>query len=203
MSGPLDYRSAGVDIDASDDAKHRIKALVESTFTAGTRGAFGGFGGMFRVPEGMRAPLLVSSADGVGTKIKLAIEAGRHDTIGHDLVNHCTNDILVQGATPLFFLDYVAFGALVPEVVEAVVRGVAAGCRENGCALVGGETAEMPGRVHAARLRSRGLHRGLRGGSRGARRLRACARATSSSGSRATGCTRTATRSRAGSSPSA
>ena len=145
MSGPLDYRSAGVDIDASDDAKHRIKALVESTFTAGTRGSFGGFGGMFRMPEGMRAPLLVSSADGVGTKIKLAIDADIHDTIGHDLVNHCTNDILVQGATPLFFLDYVAFGALVPHVVESVVRGVAAGCRENGCALVGGETAEMPG----------------------------------------------------------
>jgi phosphoribosylformylglycinamidine cyclo-ligase len=142
---PLDYRSAGVDIDAADAAKHRIRALVESTFTEGARGKFGGFGGMFRVPPHMRAPLLVSSADGVGTKIKVAIETDRHDTIGHDLVNHCTNDILVQGATPLFFLDYVAFGALVPEVVEAVVRGVAAGCRENGCALVGGETAEMPG----------------------------------------------------------
>jgi phosphoribosylformylglycinamidine cyclo-ligase len=145
VTSPLDYRSAGVDIEAADDAKGRIKALVESTFTAGTRGAFGGFGGMFRMPEGMRAPLLVSSADGVGTKIKLAIDAGVHDTIGHDLVNHCVNDILVQGATPLFFLDYVAFGALVPSVVESVVRGVAAGCRENGCALVGGETAEMPG----------------------------------------------------------
>jgi phosphoribosylformylglycinamidine cyclo-ligase len=145
VTAPLDYRSAGVDIEAADDAKDRIKALVESTFTAGTRGAFGGFGGMFRMPEGMRAPLLVSSADGVGTKIKLAIDAGVHDTIGHDLVNHCVNDILVQGAMPLFFLDYVAFGALVPEVVESVVRGVAAGCRENGCALVGGETAEMPG----------------------------------------------------------
>jgi phosphoribosylformylglycinamidine cyclo-ligase len=145
VTAPLDYRAAGVDIDAADEAKDRIKALVESTFTAGTRGGFGGFGGMFRMPEGMRAPLLVSSADGVGTKIKLAIDAGVHDTIGHDLVNHCVNDILVQGATPLFFLDYVAFGALVPEVVEGVVRGVAAGCRENGCALAGGETAEMPG----------------------------------------------------------
>ncbi len=142
---PLSYSSAGVDIDAADDSKHRIKALVESTFTAGTRGAFGGFGGMFRVPKELKEPLLVSSADGVGTKIKVAIEAGRHDTVGHDLVNHCVNDILVQGAVPLFFLDYVAFGKLVPETVEAIVRGVADGCRENGCALVGGETAEMPG----------------------------------------------------------
>ena len=145
MTAPLDYRSAGVDIDAAEESKDRIKSLVESTFTAGTRGAFGGFGGLFKMPEGMRSPLLVSSADGVGTKIKLAIDAGVHDTIGHDLVNHCVNDILVQGALPLFFLDYVAFGELIPEVVEAVVRGVAAGCRENGCALVGGETAEMPG----------------------------------------------------------
>ena len=145
MSAPLDYRSAGVDIEAADDAKWRIKRIVESTFTAGTRGAFGGFGGMFRVPPGMRAPVLVASADGVGTKIKVAIDANRHDTIGHDLVNHCVNDILVQGAEPLFFLDYVAFGKLDPAAVEGVVAGVAAGCRENGCALIGGETAEMPG----------------------------------------------------------
>ena len=144
-SGSLSYGDAGVSIDAADDAKGRIKALVESTFTAGARGAFGGFGGMFRVPQDAKQPLLVASADGVGTKIKVAIEAGRHDTIGHDLVNHCTNDILVQGASPLFFLDYVAFGKLEPAVVEEVVRGVAAGCRENGCALIGGETAEMPG----------------------------------------------------------
>jgi len=141
----LNYRSAGVDIEAADEAKHRIRRLVESTYTAGMRGAFGSFGGMFRVPEGLQAPVLVASADGVGTKIKVAIAANRHDTIGHCLVNHCVNDILVQGATPLFFLDYVAFGALVPTVVEAVVAGVAAGCRENGCALLGGETAEMPG----------------------------------------------------------
>jgi phosphoribosylformylglycinamidine cyclo-ligase len=141
----LDYRAAGVDLDVADDAKHRLKALVESTRTEGVLGAFGGFGGMFRMPSGMHAPILVSSADGVGTKIKVAIEAGRHDTIGHDLVNHCVNDILVQGATPLFFLDYVAFGKLDAAVAEAVVAGVAAGCRENGCALVGGETAEMPG----------------------------------------------------------
>ncbi|BAH38511.1 MAG TPA: phosphoribosylformylglycinamidine cyclo-ligase [Gemmatimonas aurantiaca] len=142
---PLDYRSAGVDIDAADDAKNRLAKLVQSTMTAGSRGAFGGFGGMFRVPDRYRAPLLVASADGVGTKIKIAIEADRHDTIGHCLVNHCTNDILVQGAVPLYFLDYVAFGKLEPAVVEGVVAGVAAGCRENLCALIGGETAEMPG----------------------------------------------------------
>jgi phosphoribosylformylglycinamidine cyclo-ligase len=145
VTGPLNYRSAGVDIDSANDARDRIRALVESTFTEGSRGRFGGFGGMFRMPAGATAPVLVASADGVGTKVKVAIEAGRNDTVGHDLVNHCTNDILVQGALPLFFLDYVAFGELVPEVVEAVVRGVVAGCRENGCALLGGETAEMPG----------------------------------------------------------
>ncbi len=144
-SEKLTYASAGVDIDAADDSKHRIKKLVESTFTAGARGAFGGFGGMFRVPEGAKKPLLVASADGVGTKIKSAIEADRHDTIGHCLVNHCVNDILVQGAKPMFFLDYVAFGKLIPSVVEAVVAGVSAGCRENGASLIGGETAEMPG----------------------------------------------------------
>ena len=145
MSSSLDYRTAGVDIDAADAAKHRIKAHVLSTLTSGARGEFGGFGGMFRVPTDVPKPVLVSSADGVGTKLKVAIEARRHDTVGHDLVNHCTNDILVQGAIPLFFLDYVAFGALDPTVVEAVVAGVAAGCRENACALLGGETAEMPG----------------------------------------------------------
>jgi phosphoribosylformylglycinamidine cyclo-ligase len=141
----LDYASAGVDIDRSDSVKQRIRAVVESTFTAGARGAFGGFGGMFRIPAGFQRPVLVSSADGVGTKLRVAIEANRHGTVGHDLVNHCVNDILVQGAVPLFFLDYFAAGRLEPAVVEAVVTGVAAGCRENGCSLVGGETAEMPG----------------------------------------------------------
>lgn len=141
----LDYRSAGVDIETADEAKSRIKRLVESTFTAGARGQFGGFGGMFRMPPDAKRPVLVASADGVGTKIRVAIAANRHDTIGHDLVNHCVNDILVQGALPLFFLDYVAFGALDPGVAEAIVAGVAAGCRENGAALLGGETAEMPG----------------------------------------------------------
>ena len=141
----LSYASAGVDIDAANDSKHRIKAHVESTFTSGVRGAFGGFGGLFRMPAEAKRPLLVSSADGVGTKIKVAIDADRHDTVGHCLVNHCTNDILVQGALPLFFLDYVAFGKLVPATVEGIVAGVAAGCRENGASLMGGETAEMPG----------------------------------------------------------
>ena len=141
----LRYGSAGVDLDASNAAKDRIKKLVESTFTRGVVGGFGGFGGMYRLPSGLNKPVLVSSADGVGTKIKVAIEANRHDTIGRDLVNHCVNDILVQGAMPLFFLDYVAFGKLDPAVVEAVVAGVARGCRENSCALIGGETAEMPG----------------------------------------------------------
>jgi phosphoribosylformylglycinamidine cyclo-ligase len=142
----LDYRAAGVDIDVADAAKERIRRLVESTTTAGVRGEFGGFGGMFRVPGGSGTgdQLLVSSVDGVGTKLAVAVAAGRHDTVGHDLVNHCTNDILVQGARPLFFLDYLAFGVLDPGVAEAVVAGVAAGCRENGCALIGGETAEMP-----------------------------------------------------------
>ncbi len=145
MSNSLDYRTAGVDIDAADEAKRRITAHVLSTLTSGARGEFGGFGGMFRVPTDVPKPVLVASADGVGTKVKVAIEADRFDTVGHDLVNHCVNDILVQGASPLFFLDYVAFGALDPRAVEGVVAGVAAGCRENGCALLGGETAEMPG----------------------------------------------------------
>lgn len=142
---PLDYSGAGVDLERSDAVKRRIRSVVESTFTAGARGAFGGFGGMYRIPAESRRPVLVASADGVGTKLRVAIEANRHDTIGHDLVNHCVNDVLVQGAVPLFFLDYFAAGVLVPDVVEAVVTGVAAGCRENGCSLVGGETAEMPG----------------------------------------------------------
>ena len=141
----MDYASAGVDIDASDDAKSRIKRLVESTYTEGVVGKFGGFGGMFRMPAGAKRPILVSSADGVGTKLKVAVEAGTNDTVGHCLVNHCVNDILVQGARPLFFLDYVAFGKLIPSVVEEIVSGVTSGCRENGATLAGGETAELPG----------------------------------------------------------
>jgi phosphoribosylformylglycinamidine cyclo-ligase len=141
----LDYKSAGVDIDAADEAKQRIKRLVESTFTKGAIGKFGGFGGMFRMPTDVKRPVLVSSADGVGTKLKVAVEANRHDTVGHDLVNHCVNDVLVQGAVPLFFLDYVGFGKLVPKTLEEIVTGVTRGCRENECTLSGGETAELPG----------------------------------------------------------
>jgi phosphoribosylformylglycinamidine cyclo-ligase len=143
MTTPLDYRGAGVDISAGDSAKERLKKLVDSTRTAGTLGEFGTFGGLFRSPGTNH--VLVASADGVGTKIKVAIAANKHDTVGHDLVNHCVNDILAQGAQPLFFLDYVAFAVLDAAVLEAIVAGVAAGCRENGCALLGGETAQLPG----------------------------------------------------------
>jgi phosphoribosylformylglycinamidine cyclo-ligase len=140
----ITYRDAGVDRDAARDAKFRILDLIKSTTTGNVVPNPGGFGGLCRIPEGMREPLLVSSADGVGTKLKVAMMSGRHDTVGHDLVNHCVNDILVEGARPLFFLDYVGMGALEPGVVEQIVGGVAAGCLENGCALSGGETAEMP-----------------------------------------------------------
>jgi len=124
----------------------RAKDAIRSTFTRGVVGDVGGFGGLFR-PDftGYQDPLLVASADGVGTKLKVAAAAGVHDTVGQDIVNHCVNDILVQGAKPLFFLDYIATGALDPAVVGALIEGVAIACRENGCALLGGETAEMPG----------------------------------------------------------
>jgi phosphoribosylformylglycinamidine cyclo-ligase len=140
----ITYRDAGVDRDAARDAKFRILDLIKSTTTGNVVANPGGFGGLCRIPEGLREPLLVSSADGVGTKLKVAMMSGRHDTVGHDLVNHCVNDILVEGARPLFFLDYVGMGTLEPGVIEQVVGGVAAGCLENGCALSGGETAEMP-----------------------------------------------------------
>src|SRR5918993_1299928 len=146
MSKSITYSDAGVSIDAANAAVEKIKRLARGTFNARTLSEIGSFGGMFDGAfPGMKAPVLVASADGVGTKLKVAFMTGVHDTVGRDLVNHCTNDILVQGARPLFFLDYVAFGKLEPPVVEGVVSGVAAGCRENGCALIGGETAEMPG----------------------------------------------------------
>ena len=142
----LTYRDAGVDIDAQDDGLRRIKALVHATRTPGVLADLGSFGGMF-APDltGIDQPVLVSSCDGVGTKLKVAFLTGIHDTVGRDLVHHCVNDILVQGATPLFFLDYLATGRLAPRTMAAIVGGVAAGCRDNGCALLGGETAEMPG----------------------------------------------------------
>jgi phosphoribosylformylglycinamidine cyclo-ligase len=142
----MDYKASGVDIDAGNETVRRIKALARSTFTAGVLSEIGSFGGLFQLdPTAWERPILVSSADGVGTKLKVAFMANAHRTIGLDLVNHCVNDILVQGARPLFFLDYLATGRLLPDVAEQVIEGLARGCRENGCALLGGETAEMPG----------------------------------------------------------
>lgn len=144
--GPLTYAAAGVDIDAAERALQRVKQLARGTFTAGVLSEIGSFGGMFALsPEDPTGTVLVASADGVGTKLRVAQMAGMHHTVGEDLVNHCVNDILVQGARPLFFLDYLAVGRLNPEVVVAVVAGVARGCAAAGCALLGGETAEMPG----------------------------------------------------------
>jgi phosphoribosylformylglycinamidine cyclo-ligase len=133
-----------VDREVAARAKSRIAELVESTRTADVVSRAGGFGGLFRVPAGFASPVMVSSADGVGTKLKVAIMANRHDTVGRDLVNHCVNDILVEGARPLFFLDYIGMGRLEQRVVVDLVAGLAEGCRENGCVLLGGETAEMP-----------------------------------------------------------
>ncbi len=141
--GAYTYEDAGVDLDAAGALKERLGALVESTRTDAVRAEFGSFGGRFRTGE--PGAELVASADGVGTKLKVAFRAGRHDTIGQDLVNHCVNDLLAEGAVPLVFLDYVATGELDGEVVHDVVAGIARACRENGCALLGGETAEMPG----------------------------------------------------------
>jgi phosphoribosylformylglycinamidine cyclo-ligase len=142
----MDYRESGVDIDAGNETVRRIKSLAKATFTPGVLSDIGSFGGLFRLDrERYQEPVLVSSADGVGTKLRVAFLSGRHDTVGADLVNHCVNDVLVQGASPLFFLDYLATGRLSPDVAEQVISGVAKGCRENECALIGGETAEMPG----------------------------------------------------------
>ena len=142
----MDYREAGVDITAADAAKARIKGLARATFNASVLTEIGSFGGMFRPDlSRYREPVLVASTDGVGTKIKVAILAGVHDTVGYDLVAHCVDDILVQGATPLFFLDYVALGKMNPAKVEQIVSGFSRACAELGCPLIGGETAEMPG----------------------------------------------------------
>ena len=142
----MDYKASGVDIDAGNETVRRIRGLARSTFTSGVLSDIGSFGGLFKLEPGQyKEPVLVASADGVGTKLRVAFLAQRHDSIGSDLVNHCVNDILVQGAEPLFFLDYLATGRLLPAVAESIVAGIAKACRENGCALLGGETAEMPG----------------------------------------------------------
>jgi phosphoribosylformylglycinamidine cyclo-ligase len=139
------YRDAGVDIEAASRAKARIKQLARRTFNKNVLREVGAFGGFFSLAGLARDAVLVSSVDGVGTKLKIAFALGRHSTVGADLVNHCINDILVHGAAPLFFLDYLSTGKLSPRVVEEIVGGIARACRENACALVGGETAEMPG----------------------------------------------------------
>lgn len=149
MPRAITYASSGVDIDRAGRAKERIKRLARATFTTGVLSDIGSFGGLFQL-AGIKNPVLVSSIDGVGTKIKVAIAANVHGTIGYDLVSHCVNDILVQGARPLFFLDYLAAGKIDTRVVTDVIAGVAKACRENQCALIGGETAEMPGLYHGA-----------------------------------------------------
>ena len=138
------YAAAGVRLDAAEEAQRRIAALVRTTRTPLALGAIGAFGGMVRVPSGFERPVLVLSTDGVGTKVLVAARAGVHDTVGQDLVNHCVNDILVHGATPLAFLDYVATGQLEPDVAAAIVAGVARGCRAHDITLAGGETAQLP-----------------------------------------------------------
>ncbi len=142
----MTYADAGVDLSSGERAKDRIKFLAQKTFNRNVLGGIGGFGALYRMDlQRWKQPVLVSSADGVGTKLKIAFALGLHHTVGADLVNHCVNDIAVQGATPLFFLDYLATGKLDPEVTEDVVTGLAEACRANGCVLIGGETAQMPG----------------------------------------------------------
>jgi phosphoribosylformylglycinamidine cyclo-ligase len=146
MSDNTSYRDAGVDIDAQDEALREVKKLVRETYNSNVLSELGSFGGLFRGTfEGMESPILVSSSDGVGTKLRVAQAMKVHDTVGYDLVCHCIDDILVQGARPLFFLDYFATGKLIPSVMVDVVRGMARACKENQTALIGGETAEMPG----------------------------------------------------------
>ena len=156
----MDYKQSGVDIEAGNEVVRRIRSLARGTFTPGVLSEIGSFGGLFRLGDaGIDDPVLVASADGVGTKLRVAFMTGVHTSIGVDLVNHCVNDILVQGAQPLFFLDYLATGRLNPDVAVQIVEGLANACRENGCALLGGETAEMPGFYADGEYRCRRLHR--------------------------------------------
>lgn len=148
---PMDYRTAGVDVVAGRAFVERIRTSVEATRRPEVVGGLGGFGGLCRLPSGMRRPLLVSGTDGVGTKLELAQEHGHHHGVGIDLVAMCVNDVITSGAEPLFFLDYIATGRLAPEAMAEVVEGIAEGCRRSGCALLGGETAEMPGFYPAGR----------------------------------------------------
>ena len=139
------YEESGVDIDAAGRALKNVSGMIKNTWSNNVLSETGNFGGLFRIPDEYSEPVLVSSVDGVGTKLKVAFLSGRHHTVGEDLVNHCVNDILVQGATPLFFLDYFGCGKLNPGIMTDVISGFARGCKNNGCALIGGETAEMPG----------------------------------------------------------
>src|ERR1044072_8001116 len=146
MSKPISYSDAGVSIDNANLAVAKIRDFAKGTFNERTLTDIGSFGGMFSAAfPGMAEPVLVASAGGVGPKLKIAFMSGVHNTVGQDLVNHCVNDILVQGARPLFFMDYFACGVVEPDVTAAVVEGMATGCKQNGCVLLGGETAEMPG----------------------------------------------------------
>ena len=144
-NSPITYADAGVNIDRANRTKQRIKYLAHKTFTKGVLSEIGGFGGLFSVSKAYMDPVLVSSVDGVGTKLKVAFDMRVHHTVGGDLVNHCVNDIIVQGAAPMFFMDYLATGKLEPEIAEKIVEGIAEACKHNGLALIGGETAEMPG----------------------------------------------------------
>jgi phosphoribosylformylglycinamidine cyclo-ligase len=145
VSEDLTYKKAGVDIEAGYETVKRIRSLAQATFTSGVSMDIGSFGGGFALGKGYAEPVLIAGTDGVGTKLKIAFLTGKHDTVGIDVVAYCVNDIICQGAKPIFFLDYLAMGKLVPEVAEAIVKGVSDGCIQAGCALIGGETAEMPG----------------------------------------------------------